>query len=174
MSNSDPLVIAIDTSTTSTKAIIVDPNGNVLSQAKQEFPLSNPRTSFYEHDPLDWWNTTNATVGKAISGLKKKQRKRIAAMAMTHQRETFAPFDEDGVPLRSGIIWMDGRAADQIRRYGTPEIHALSGKPADITPALYKLAWVKENQPEILPVCRGHASELVGANCRLVPVNLCP
>lgn len=151
MSNTDPLVIAIDTSTTSTKAIIVDPNGNVLAQAKLEFPLRNPRTSFYEHDPLDWWNTTNATVGKAISALKKKQRKRIAAMAMTHQRETFAPFDSDGIPLRAGIIWMDGRAADQIRRYGTPEIHALSGKPADITPALYKLAWVKENEPDVLP-----------------------
>ena len=83
MSESDPMVIAIDTSTTSTKAIIVDPNGNVLAQAKQEFPLSNPRTSFYEHDPLDWWNTTNATVGTALSHLKKKQRKRVAAMAMT-------------------------------------------------------------------------------------------
>ncbi|MEZ5088647.1 MAG: FGGY family carbohydrate kinase [Micropruina sp.] len=114
------MVIAIDTSTTSTKAIIVDPNGNVLAQAKQEFPLSNPRTSFYEHDPLDWWNTTNATVGTALSHLKKKQRKRVAAMAMTHQRETFAPFDADGDPLRNGIIWMDGRAADQIRRFGSP------------------------------------------------------
>jgi len=55
-----------------------------------------------------------------------------------------------GHPLRSGIIWMDGRAAEQIHRYGTPEIHALSGKPPDITPALYKIAWVKEHQPAML------------------------
>lgn len=146
----DPLVIAIDTSTTATKAIIVDANGKVLTQGKREFPLANPRTSFYEHNPLDWWQSTDEAVGEAISQLSDADKDRIVAMGVTHQRETFAPFDKDGNPLRSGIIWMDGRAADQILRYGKPEIHALSGKPADITPAIYKMAWVKENEPGLL------------------------
>ncbi len=146
----DPLVIAIDTSTTATKAIIVDASGKVLAQGKREIKLSNPQTSFYEHDPLEWWQTTNESVAEAISQLSQADKDRIVAMGVTHQRETFAPFDKNGNPLRSGIIWMDGRAADQILRYGSPEIHALSGKPADITPALYKMAWVKENQPGML------------------------
>ena len=146
----DPLVIAIDSSTTATKAIIVDPAGKVLALGKQEVPLANPQTSFYEHDPLDWWKSTNDAVGEAVGQLSQADRDRIAAMGITHQRETFAPFDKDGNPLRSGILWMDGRAADQILKYGTDEIHALSGKPADVTPALYKMAWVKENQPGML------------------------
>ncbi len=146
----DPLVIAIDTSTTATKAIIVDATGTVLAQGKEEITLKNPQTSFYEHDPLQWWSTTDNSVRQAISQLTQDQKDRIVAMGVTHQRETFAPFDESGNPLRDGILWMDGRAADQILRYGTPEIHALSGKPADITPALYKMAWVKENQPGLL------------------------
>ncbi len=151
MSIHDPLVIAIDSSTTATKAIIVDAQGRVLATGKRDIKLSNPRTSFYEHDPLSWWTTTNEAIGEAISLLTPAEKGRIAAMAITPPRETFAPFDADGNPLRQGIIWMDGRAADQIQRYGSPEIHALSGKPADITPALYKMAWVKENEPDVLP-----------------------
>ena len=160
----DPLVIAIDTSTTSTKAIIVDALGKVLAQGKREFPLANPQTSFYEHNPLDWWNTTDEAITEAISILTDAQKRRIVAMGITHQRETFAPFDAEGNPLRSGIIWMDGRATAQIHKYGTPEIHALSGKPADITPALYKMAWVKENQPGLLE----RAHKVVDVHCYVV------
>ncbi|MDU4244853.1 MAG: FGGY family carbohydrate kinase, partial [Varibaculum cambriense] len=47
----DSLVIAVDSSTTSTKAIIVDRTGTVLSQAKVEFAMSTPRVDFYEQDP---------------------------------------------------------------------------------------------------------------------------
>lgn len=146
----DPLVIAIDSSTTSTKAIIVDTEGKVVASGKHELDLLNPQGAFFEHHPHQWWDTTNNAIHDAIWQLGPKDRERIAALCMTHQRETFAPFDFDGNPLRTGIIWMDGRATDQILKYGTPEIHKLSGKPADITPAIYKMAWVKENQPEML------------------------
>lgn len=149
--STDPLVIAIDTSTTATKAIIVDPTGAVLATGKREIPLKNPQTSFYEHNPLDWWTTTNESIGEAVSQLSDADKARIAAMGITHQRETFAPFDAAGNPLRDGILWMDGRATEQVRRYGSDETHALSGKPADVTPGMYKMAWVKEHQPDIFP-----------------------
>lgn len=145
----DPLVIAIDSSTTSTKAIIVDTSGNVISGGKREVPLKTPQQGFGEHDPKDWWTSTNEAIGEAVQRLSFKDRARIAALGITHQRETFAPFTEDGTPLRDGILWLDIRAADQILRYGTSEIHKLSGKPADVTPALYKMAWVRENEPKI-------------------------
>lgn len=147
---SDPLVIAIDSSTTSTKAIIVDAEGRVLALGKREIPLHTPAPAFYEHDPLQWWTTTNDAIAEAVGALKDADRERIVALGMTHQRETFAPFDADGQPLRNGILWLDGRAPEQIKKYGSDEIHALSGKPADITPAIYKMAWVKENQPGLL------------------------
>lgn len=150
-STSDPLVIAVDSSTTSSKAIIVDPTGTVLATGKQEITLNSPEPAFYEHDPLDWWSSTQDAIGQAVSQLAAADRQRIAALGVTHQRESFAPFDDQGRPLRPGILWLDGRASDQIRRYGSEEIHALSGKPADVTPALYKLAWVKETEPDVLP-----------------------
>lgn len=145
-----PLVIAIDSSTTSTKAIVVDTSGNVLALGKREIELKSPQQGFGEHDPRQWWISTNEAVGEAVSKLSSADKERIAAFGITHQRESFAPFTADGKPLRNGILWLDIRAADQILRYGTPAIHELSGKPADVTPAIYKMAWLKENEPESL------------------------
>ncbi len=144
-----PLVIAIDSSTTSTKAIIVDVEGNVISLGRREIALLSPEQGFGEHDPRQWWTSTREAVGEAVGKLTPAEKERIKAFGITHQRESFAPFTADGTPLRNGILWLDIRAADQILRYGTPEIHQLSGKPADVTPAIYKMAWVKEHQPDL-------------------------
>lgn len=147
--NEGPLVIAVDTSTTSSKAIIVDAEGAVISEGKREIPLITPDQGFFEHDPTLWWISVDQAVSQAVDGLDAESRDRIAAMAVTHQRESFAPFDEDGTPLRNGILWLDQRATRQIQKYGSERIHALSGKPADVTPALYKMAWMKENEPKV-------------------------
>lgn len=150
MSTSDPLVIAVDSSTTSSKAIIVDTEGQVLALGRREIVLRTPKQGYGEHDPTAWWTSTNEAITEAISVLNDADRARIVAMAVTHQRETFAPFDAEGNPLRDGILWLDIRAADQILKYGSQEIWELSGKPADVTPAIYKMAWVKENEPGVL------------------------
>ncbi len=144
-----PLVIAVDSSTTSTKAIVVDEHGKVLASAKREIELNSPESGWFEHNPADWWSSTNDAIGEAVASIGD-EKKRIVAVGMTHQRESFAPFTENGDPIRPGILWLDGRAHEQIQRLGTPEIHQLSGKPPDITPALYKLIWLKENEPESL------------------------
>ena len=144
-----PLVVAIDSSTTSTKAIVVDAEGNIWHTAKQNIQLHTPAMDQYEHNPIRWWETSRATIGEVLSKLSPTDRSRIAAIGITHQRESFAPFDKEGRPLRNGILWLDGRATEQIRRYGSEHIHELSGKPAGVTPAIYKMAWVKEHEPEI-------------------------
>ena len=145
----NPLVIAIDSSTTSTKAIVVDSKGNVLVTAKRNIQLHTPAMDFYEHNPIRWWETTKDSITEAVSKLSTFDRERVAAIGITHQRESFAPFDKEGKPLRNGILWLDGRATKQIRAYGSPHIHDVSGKPPGVTPAIYKMAWVKENEPEI-------------------------
>lgn len=148
LASDGPLVIALDSSTTSTKAIVVDTGGNVLHTAKRNIQLHTPAMDFYEHNPIRWWETSRDTITEVTSKLSAKDRERIAAIGLTHQRESFAPFDKDGKPLRNGILWLDGRATKQIREYGSAHIHELSGKPAGVTPAIYKMAWVKENEPE--------------------------
>lgn len=149
-----PLVLAVDTSTTSTKAIVVDAVGGTLTAARREIELLTPAMGFYEHDAADWWSTVEQSCGEAVQALHPSDRERVAALSITHQRESFVPVSADGTPLRTGILWLDGRAADQIERFGTPEIHALSGKPPGVTPALYKMTWLKENEPG--PLERAH------------------
>lgn len=144
-----PLVVALDSSTTATKAIIVDAAGNVWETAKQEIQLLEPGMDCYEHDPRQWWQSTHDTIGEVLSRLTQKERDRVKAIGITHQRESFAPFDEKGEPLRNGILWLDGRATEQIRKYGSSEIHKLSGKPPGVTPGLYKMIWVNEHEPEV-------------------------
>lgn len=145
-----PLVIAIDSSTTSTKAIIVDVDGHVIASAKHNIQLHTPAMDFYEHNPIRWWESTYNSITDALSELSEKDRGRIAAIGITHQRESFAAFDKDGKPIRNGILWLDGRAKKQIQQYGSKHIHDLSGKPPGEPPAIYKMAWLKENEPETL------------------------
>ena len=144
-----PLVIALDSSTTSTKAICVDIQGNIGGITKRNIQLHTPAMDFYEHTPERWWETSRDAIAELVSQLSPSERERIAAISLTHQRESFAAFDKSGKSLRPGILWLDSRAADQIKRFGSPEIHKLSGKPAGVTPAIYKMAWVKEHEPEI-------------------------
>lgn len=145
-----PLVVALDSSTTSTKAIVVDAAGNVLRTARRNIQLHTPAMDQYEHNPVRWWETSRDTIAEVLAALSTAERSRVRAIGLTHQRETFAPFRADGTPLRNGILWLDGRAIPQIRRYGSARIHELSGKPAGVTPAIYKLAWVHENEPGVL------------------------
>ncbi|MDT3766822.1 FGGY-family carbohydrate kinase [Gleimia hominis] len=146
---SGPLVVAIDSSTTSTKAIIVDVGGNVWYTARRNIQLHTPAMDQYEHNAIRWWETTHAVIGEVLAKLSRRNRQRVAAIGITHQRESFAPFDANGRPLRQGILWLDGRATNQIRQYGNAHIHELSGKPAGVTPAIYKMAWLKQNEPQV-------------------------
>lgn len=145
-----PLVIALDSSTSATKAIVINPKGEVVSEGKALIDLISEQMNHYEHDPRQWWTSTKTAIEAALSQLSAEQKRDIAAIGITHQRESFALVDKNGEPLRRAILWLDSRAGAQIRAYGSDAIHELSGKPADTTPALYKLAWLKEHEPETL------------------------
>lgn len=149
-SSVEPLVIAVDSSTTSTKALIVDADGTVIASAKRDLPMSTPAMHQYEQDPADWWRTTYDSVGAAIAALDRTDRDRIAAMCVTVQRQSFALLDADDHVVRPAILWLDSRAAAEVERIGTERVHALSGMPPDVTPSLYKLAWLAEHERESL------------------------
>lgn len=159
-----PLVIGVDSSTTSTKAIIVDEAGSVLAQGKAEFEMQTPRVDFYEQDPRDWWRSTDSAIAEAVAQLPADDRARITHVCATIQRQTFALVDQEGEPLRPGILWLDGRAADQVRHFGSEAIHQLTGFQPDVTPSVYKIAWLAHNEPEVLR----RAAKVVGVHAYLV------
>jgi xylulokinase len=146
------LVIGIDSSTTATKAIAWDRHGRAVAEGRASIPLANPRPGWFEQDPLDWWQSTRDAL-REVTRLVDPAR--IAAVAISNQRETFAPFDAQGNALRAGTVWLDERAKKQVKSIGDAvgreRIHAISGKPNDVVPCLYRFAWIAESEPQHWP-----------------------
>ena len=145
------LVIGIDSSTTATKAIAWDRTGAPVAEGRAAIPLAQPRPRYFEQEPEDWWRSTSLALRELTA---KVEPARIAGVAISNQRETFGLFGEHGEPIRPAIVWLDERAMDQMRRFGASfgaeKIHAISGKPVDITPCLYRMVWLRENEPHLL------------------------
>lgn len=142
------VVLAVDCSTTSSKAVVLDDAGAVLSQASSPITTSSPRAAFHEQDATQWWTATAAAIRTAVAALPDPGA--VGALSVTHQRESFVCLDGGDEPLRPAILWLDGRAHAEIAELGSSDVHRISGKPPDTTPAIYKLAWLSRHEPEVL------------------------
>ncbi len=140
-------VIGVDCSTTAAKAVVWNDQGTSLSEARMTFDLSQPRPGWGEQNAEDWWAATSAAVRRAVQTVDAA---RIAAICITHQRETFVCLDESGAPLRPALLWLDGRAVAEVAEHGTAEVHRITGKPPNPTPAWYKLLWLARYEPETM------------------------
>jgi sugar (pentulose or hexulose) kinase len=144
------LVIGIDSSTSATKAIAWDAGGRAVAEGRAPVALDNPRPGFFEQDPRAWWSSTVAALNQLLGVVEAG---RVAAIAISNQRETFALFAADGTPLRPGTLWLDERARPQQRRFGerfgAERLHRIGGKPLDITPCLFRFLWHAEHEPAL-------------------------
>jgi sugar (pentulose or hexulose) kinase len=144
------LVIGLDCSTTSTKAIAFDRAGIAVAQAHEPIPLFSPGPNRYEQNPEDWWSSAQKAL-RQITGAVDPER--IEALAISNQRETFVPLAADGSSLRPAIMWLDERCKDEVepfaRKIGKSTIHRLTGKPPDYAPVVYRLAWMKRHEPTL-------------------------
>ncbi len=142
------LVLAVDCSTTAAKAVAVDWAGQAVASASHPLALAQPAPGRHEQDAEQWWTATVAALSDAVGALEDPSR--VRAVCITHQRESFVCLDPEGRPLRPAILWLDSRASAEIAELGTDRVLALSGKPPDTTPAIYKLAWLARHEPEML------------------------
>jgi sugar (pentulose or hexulose) kinase len=145
---SEDLVVGLDCSTTSTKAIAFDKDGRMLAKASEAIPLFSPQPGYYEQDPGDWWRSARRALRKVT---RQVDPRRIAGLAVSNQRETFVPLDRNGKQLRPAIAWLDERCKAEVelfsQRIGKERIHRITGKPPDYAPVVYRLAWMKKNEP---------------------------
>lgn len=141
------LVVGVDCSTTAAKAVVWDAHGTSLSSARVPYELSQPRPGWGEQNAEDWWSSFCGAVRRAVQTVDAA---RVAAITLTHQRESFVCLDDDGQPLRPAMLWLDSRAVAEVEELGTPEVHRVTGKPPNPTPAWYKLVWLQRNEPETM------------------------
>lgn len=140
-------VIGVDCSTTAAKAVVWNEQGVSLSEARSTFDLSQPRPGWGEQNAEDWWVATANAVRRAAQTVDAS---RIRAICVTHQRETFVCLDDAGHPLRPAMLWLDSRAVSEVERFGTADVHRITGKPPNPTPAWYKLLWLSHHEPDTM------------------------
>ena len=142
-------VLALDQGTTSTRAIVFDKRGNIVSSAQQEFRQIYPKAGWVEHSPQDIMGSTVAVVGEAIvrAGATAQD---IAAIGVTNQRETTLVWDKKtGKPVYNAIVWQCRRTADycdKLRRDGFSEkIYNKTGLVPDAYFSATKIKWILDN-----------------------------
>lgn len=141
------LVIGVDCSTTASKAVVWDRHGKAVATGRRTYGLSHVRSGWVEQNATDWWQATSAAIADAAAQVGGE---RIAALAITHQRETFVCLGQSGQAIRPAITWMDIRATAEVEEFGSEEVHRITGKPPNPTPAWYKLLWLKKHEPETI------------------------
>lgn len=91
-----------------------------------------------------------AAIRRAVSQVESK---RLKALCIAHQRETFVPVDERDQPLANGILWMDERARELLpdleRSFGQEKFHRQTGKRLSVNLTIAKIAWLREHRPEV-------------------------
>jgi glycerol kinase len=144
-------ILALDQGTTSSRSLLFDSNGRVVSQAQREFTQHFPRPGWVEHDANEILDTQLWTIAEALRAARATPRD-IAAVGITNQRETTVLWDRrSGEPVAPAIVWQDRRTAadcEQIRAAGhEPEIAARTGLLLDPYFSGTKLAWLLDQLP---------------------------
>jgi xylulokinase len=144
--------LGIDTSTTSSKALLIDEKGDVIAVASNPHMLQTPKPLWSEQDPREWWEAVSASI-KSVLQKAGISGEGVAAVGLTGQMHGLVLLDETGNVLRPAILWNDQRTQSQC-----DEIHQVVGKDKFIqitgNVALTgftapKILWVKENEPDV-------------------------
>ena len=149
------LLLGFDVGSSSVKASLVNAdNGKCVATAffpEKEAPITAVKAGWAEQDPQMWWNNAKLSLKKimADSGAKAEE---IKAIGISYQMHGLVCVDKDLKALRPAIIWCDSRAVPYgekaFKELGAEQcLSHLLNSPGNFTAA--KLAWVKENEPEL-------------------------
>lgn len=142
-------IIAIDQGTTSSRAIIFNHAGEIVSTGQMEHDQIFPRAGWVEHDATQIWNNVREVIGQALSKANLT-RHDIASIGITNQRETAVVWDrKTGKPVYNAIVWQDTRTQEIIDRIGGDAGPSRFQKTVGLPLATYfsgsKITWILEN-----------------------------
>ncbi|HEX2223470.1 MAG TPA: glycerol kinase GlpK [Thermoanaerobaculia bacterium] len=145
-------VLALDQGTTSSRALVFDAAGSVISVAQKEFRQIYPQPGWVEHDPMEIWESQLEVAREAVrrSGLALSDAGGIAAIGITNQRETTLLWDRaTGRPVANAIVWQDRRTApdcERLKREGLTSLFRYkTGLVLDPYFSGTKIAWLLDN-----------------------------
>ncbi|TDT61083.1 gluconokinase [Fonticella tunisiensis] len=144
--------IGVDIGTTSTKAIVFNKDGQVISKSSREYPIYSNRPSFREQNPDEILDAVKHTIKECIekSMLRPEEISFVSFSSMMH---SLIAVDKDGIPLTGCIIWADNRSVaytEEFKANGRGiEIYKRTGTPTHPMSPLYKIMWLRDNEPYI-------------------------
>jgi glycerol kinase len=140
---------AIDQGTTSTRFIVFDRSGRIVSCEQREHAQIYPRPGWVEHDAEEIWRRTQEVIASALEQ-RALTASDLAAVGITNQRETTVLWDRrTGQPIHNAIVWQDTRVADDVaalaREGGQDRFRARTGLPLSTYFSALKIRWMLEN-----------------------------
>lgn len=142
-------IIAFDQGTTSTRTILFDEQGKVVTMAQKELTQQHPQSGWVEHDPMEIYNDQQTTFEEVLktSGIPIKA---IAGIGITNQRETTVVWDKNtGKPIYNAIVWLDNRTheiCDRLKKKGLQAyVSENTGLVIDSYFSGTKLAWILDH-----------------------------
>jgi glycerol kinase len=140
---------AIDQGTTSSRFIVFDRSGRIVSSAQKEHEQIYPQPGWVEHDPEEIWRRTQDVIQEAMAagGLRPQD---LAAIGITNQRETTVVWHRTtGRPVHNAIVWQDTRVAPAVAKFaahgGQDRYRAKTGLPLATYFSGLKIRWILEN-----------------------------
>lgn len=147
------LSLALDQSTSATKALLFDEQGRALDRESRDHAQLYPQPGWVEHDAGEIWQNT-LTVLRTLLARHANRAGEIAALSITNQRETVVVFERDtGRPLHRAIVWQCRRGDEFCAAHAAagrePLVHAKTGLKLDAYFSASKLQWLVRNRPDL-------------------------
>jgi glycerol kinase len=145
----DPVILALDQGTSSSRALLFGHDGRVIARESREFPQIYPSPGWVEHDPEAIW-TSQIDAARSLLQRVPEDRYEVMAIGLTNQRETTVVWERDsGKAVQNAIVWQDRRTAhicDQLRERGLEEtIRIKTGLVLDPYFSGTKLKWLLDH-----------------------------
>ena len=145
-------ILALDQGTTSSRTIVFDKRGNIVSKAQFEFTQIYPQSGWVEHDPYEIWESQLHSLQVALQNGNINPEE-IAAVGITNQRETTICWERDtGKPVYNAIVWQCRRTApicEKLKEMGLePYVKEHTGLLIDAYFSATKIKWILDNVPE--------------------------
>jgi xylulokinase len=144
--------IGIDSSTTATKALVMDERGKVIGVSSSEYPYETPQPLWSEQEPALWWEATKKSI-QAVLKESALEPGEIQGIGLTGQMHGLVLLDESFNVLRPAILWNDQRTGPQCEairsRIGWEHLIKVTGNDALTGFTAPKILWVQEEEPAL-------------------------
>ncbi|GAA4307781.1 glycerol kinase GlpK [Pontixanthobacter gangjinensis] len=142
-------ILALDQGTTSSRAILFDRKGEIVSIAQKEFRQIFPKPGWVEHDPMEIWSSQAGVAAEAVTQ-KGIEGEEVAAIGITNQRETCVVWNrQTGKPIYNAIVWQDKRTLDYCEKLKREKkdkiIKEKTGLIVDSYFSATKVKWILDN-----------------------------